>query len=330
MGQPKFSIIISTYNYGDYLGATLESILVQTFTDFEVVLVDDGSMDNTQAVIRLYEEKFQGRLRSVYQNNRGLSAGRNHALRLAKGEYMAYVDSDDLLDKNALERAAKELEAHSDYGMVFGNAQVFESKTGKYLLPFFGKIARCQHYQGWCLEKLFLKKNYIPLSSVVVRKIVMDEVGPFDEGLKVGEDYDMWLRISSLYPIGYIPHVQAFMRRHGKNLSFKSQLHAWAQIKIMKKLLQLVPNLQERVGKEAYDKRWFVIYSNMGKNLVLINQKRRARKFLLRAFHLNRKSCLSKTGVYFLLSYLPGEKFLAGARVKWRDLRRRLFRKYQN
>lgn len=211
--MPKVSVIIPTYNRAQYIGAAIESILLQTFRDFEIIVVDDGSTDDTEAVLKT----LRHRLNYVRQAHSGLPAvARNNALRNAKGEYIAFLDSDDVFLPGKLASQTARLDAEPQLALVYSNAEYFRgdgSVVGT-LLKSLPPI------QGQILVPL-LVDNFLATCSVLVRKSCLDTVGFFDESpaLPGGEDYDLWLRIAAHHNVGFVKGMSSRIRLHDWNIS---------------------------------------------------------------------------------------------------------------
>lgn len=185
--MPLFSVIIPTYNRSDLLEQTLKSVWQQTFRDFEVIVVDDGSTDSTNHVL----DRFSDRLISVRQENLGPSAARNTGVRLARGEYLAFLDSDDLWFPWTLETYARAISEHAAPTCVMGAWSRFSSQE---------ELA--VQKRSLIVRKFpdFLKAGQTPLfwgTNIAVRAVEMIEVGGFCEAIRVFEDQDVGLRLGT-------------------------------------------------------------------------------------------------------------------------------------
>ncbi|MCC6544913.1 MAG: glycosyltransferase [Nitrospirae bacterium] len=210
--MPKVSVIIPTYNREKYIVETLESVFAQTFTDFEVIVIDDGSTDHTADILKPY----LGRIIYMQKENGGPGSARNVGLKVVKGEYIAFLDSDDLWLANKLDIQVKFMDHHPEAGLVFTDYEVFcEDETGKDI------ESRKVLIQGddYSFRRLF-QRNFIPTLTVIIRKSCINNVGLFDESkeLIVGEDYELWLRIAMRYGIGHIHEITARYREHSNNI----------------------------------------------------------------------------------------------------------------
>lgn len=188
--MPAVSVIMPAYNVAPYIGEAIESVLAQTFADLELLVVDDGATDGTAAIADGYAAR-DPRVRVVRQANAGISAARNHALRLARGAMFAILDSDDAWDPTFLETHMAILAARPDVDIVTGNAL------------FLGSRLDGQPARPWpdprpapTLASILADETAIFIMSVFRRR-VYDTIGGFDESLRTNEDYDFWLRAAS-------------------------------------------------------------------------------------------------------------------------------------
>jgi len=205
MIHPMVTVVVPAYNQEDYIEETLQSILAQSFADYEVIVVDDGSEDGTgQVVSRIRDHRFH----YVYQANSGRPAcSRNRGVSLAKGEYVAFLDGDDLWVPDKLEKQLQLFQDHPEFGLVFSNAFNFDEKGKRDLIV--GKTIS----SGYLHPELF-RHNFIAGCTVMARKNCLDAAGGFNEGhdFIAVEDYDLWLRMSRRCPFGYIDEPLALYR----------------------------------------------------------------------------------------------------------------------
>ena len=202
-GRPLISIIIPCYNHGHYLDRALESVLAQTMPDWEVIVVDDGSTDDTRAVVRAYAD---GRVRYLYQENQGLAGARNTGIDHARGNYLAFLDADDEWEPPFLERCVAVLEADDSLAGVYTRV-TFIDEDGRRLLRLGAQPATRASFR----ERL-LQGGFFPPSSVLVRRETVEMVGRFDPDLTSLEDWDLWLRLSEEHEMEGIPDPLARYR----------------------------------------------------------------------------------------------------------------------
>ena len=208
----KISVIVITYNRSNLLRETIDSILDQTFKDFELIIIDNYSVDNTEKVVKSYNDK---RIKYFKNKNNGVIAvNRNFAIKKSKGEFIAICDDDDLWMPEKLEKQLKEFEKDKQIGVVCTNGFFFGDRKKR-------KISKLKD-RYLSFNKL-LKKNIIICCSVLIKRDVISNIGIFDESQKffTGEDYELWLRISKKYKIRYIDKPLIKYRIHGNNLSKK-------------------------------------------------------------------------------------------------------------
>lgn len=195
MDNPFFSVIIVTYNRQRFLPIAVESVLNQTFTDFELLVIDDGSTDKTRSLIEGYGDK---RLRYIPKEHTGVSSARNKGIREAKGGYICFLDSDDRYRRDKLEVTATYIHDHPDY-KIFHTEEIWY-RSGQVL----SQKAYHKKPSGYVFEQA-LKLCCISISTVAIQRGVFENVGYFDEQLPACEDYDFWLRSSARYPVLLIP-----------------------------------------------------------------------------------------------------------------------------
>ncbi len=234
--KPLVSIIIPTYNVGKYIDQTLESIFNQDFTDYEIIVVDDGSTDATQSVL----ESFKNRISYCYQENRGPAAARNVGIKMAKGKYIAFQDGDDLWPKSKLKLQMELMESYTDVGLLSGDMQRFSEGHVK-VSSMFKKYGFDRNFFGDnfyvidAYKKIYVQGNYIPTGTVILRRNCLEKVGCFDEGLRHSEDLDLWLRIAMQYRLAYSNEIWLLRRDHEINLTGDTEKMNLSLIKVLEK-----------------------------------------------------------------------------------------------
>ncbi len=200
------SVLIPTHDYARYLDEAIDSALAQTYTPLEVIVIDDGSTDATAEVLARYGD----RIRTLRQPNLGVSAARNAGIAAAQGDYLAFLDSDDLWLPRKLERQMARFAADSALGLVHCGLETFGSATSTRQV--------LQGLEGWVWQEMLrLDRGVIvgPGSSVVVPRRVAEEIGGFDPRLLPAEDWDFCYRIALRYEVGYVGEVLVRYRQHG-------------------------------------------------------------------------------------------------------------------
>ena len=213
--MPKVSVIIPTYNCAQYIAEAIESVLNQTFKDFEVIVIDDGSTDNTKQVVELFGDKIS----YYYQENHGVSVARNNGISSSSGDYVSFLDSDNKWLPNLLSESVPILEEDSTVGIVHsGKIRINENGV---ITQSGGHNKKARYLSGNIYRNLLLRKAHINLSSTVVRRRCIDNVGMFDVNLsKIGcEDRDLFIRIAKLYKVKYINKPLYFGRSRSTSMS---------------------------------------------------------------------------------------------------------------
>lgn len=203
--QPFFSVIIPLYNKEKYIKATLDSVLAQSFKDFEVVIVNDGSTDNSQAIVQDYDD---GRISVISKENKGLSHTKNYGIQNANGSYMAFLDADDLWSDTYLETCFSQIESHPDFKVFATNYNVFWPKEHIDLAKKDNKKSRYKNISQYT----DIIKYPISQSSFIVHKSVFEKAGYFDASINYGEDEDFYIRCLKHFAISYNPNPLIFYR----------------------------------------------------------------------------------------------------------------------
>lgn len=207
----KVSVVIPAYNSLKYLPETIDTVLSQSFQDFEVLVINDGSTDATEEWVT--QKVTDPRVKLISQENQGLSGARNTGIKYAQGDYIALLDADDLWEPSKLEKQVHCLDANPEVGLVY---------TWTVLIDQYGKPTGrivAHHAEGNVWQTL-LEVNIVGSgSNPLIRRDCFDNVGLFDSNLSSNEDRDMWLRIASKYPFAVIKEHLVLYRQHQGNMS---------------------------------------------------------------------------------------------------------------
>lgn len=208
----EVSVIIPTYNYARYINQAIRSVLSQSFHDLEIIIVDDGSIDGTKDVVSTFKDS---RITYIYQNNRGISSARNIGIGFSSGEYIGFLDADDLWMPEKLEIQLSLFKTKPSIGLIY---------TGYIVIDEAGTciaIRIAQPIEGDLVSQLILG-NIVSGSATtsLVRRACFDQVGLLDENLTSCEDWDMWLRIARISDFACIEQPLAKIRLHGDNLTY--------------------------------------------------------------------------------------------------------------
>ncbi|MCP5327359.1 MAG: glycosyltransferase family 2 protein [Sinobacteraceae bacterium] len=195
-GTPSVSVVVPTYNYGRFLPRALDSVLAQSFAPSEIIVVDDGSTDDTRDVLTRYREPVQ----VVHQTNRGLPAARNAGIRLARGELIALLDSDDAWHPNKLQQQIALWRRHPECGAIGCGVQVVDAEGRPIRTVLFEDAAGDANDR---VHRIALRRSWVggSGSGALIPVETFRQVGGFDESLSAAEDWDMWLRIAAKYPV---------------------------------------------------------------------------------------------------------------------------------
>lgn len=294
--MPKVSVIIPTYNYASFIVEAVESVLAQTFKDMEVIVVDDGSTDNTRDVLK----RFNGKIIYLYQENRGAPTARNKGIRAAQGEYLGFLDADDLWMPEKLEIQVPILDQDPEVGLVYANTYNVGALREHQLLSMANKSGG----SGRIFTKL-LEGNFIPSPSVLVRKSCFEEVGLFDDdmGKLAAQDWDMWLRIARVYKVVYVDQVLAKYRYHTRNMTSDLERSKAGRLYVLNKIFS-DPSLKELEPRASL--YYSCVYYEYGEIYYILGEQEKARRDLMRSIRFF---------PYRGRAYLTLVKSLLGSRV---------------
>ena len=209
---PLVSVIISAYNVAPFIHQAVQSVLAQTVSDLEVIVVDDGSTDETAEVVRSIQDS---RLRLLRTPNCGLPSAQNTGIEAARGEFVAFLDGDDFWSPNMLERHLQFHQQRLEADLVFSLSCVVD-EHGREL-----GVMKPWRGDQWSFAEILIENPIGNGSSVTIRRAALDQAGPFDESLRAGNDLDMWLRLSRLRPgnVVCLPEVLVRYRRRPGQLT---------------------------------------------------------------------------------------------------------------
>jgi glycosyltransferase involved in cell wall biosynthesis len=286
--MPRVSVVIPAYNHARYVGEAIRSVLAQTFQDFEVIVVDDGSTDETGEVVAALKEP---RITYVRQSNRGQAAARNTGIRASSGEYVAFLDDDDLWLPDKLETQVGVLDSRAEVALVCSDHYVFDEQTGETL----GRLWHDRPFHYWIdpfkaardpLEALLRRGCFIAPSATVVRREALLAVWGFDESFeKNHEDWDLFVRICRRFPIATVDVPLARNRQHGANTQRNWEYMCESGIAVFSKVIRTY-------GLSAGE-RWLVrrrlgqTLSRYGRNLVRDGRTRPGRDKLMESIRVH-------------------------------------------
>ena len=204
----KISVVIPTYNYGRFIAEAIESALVQTRKPDDVIVVDDGSTDETEAAVRRLEAD---RVRYIRQPNAGVCVARNRGVAESSGDLIAFLDADDTWEPTKLEKQLAMFEADPEIGLVHCGMREFDGESGE------TRVLRLDGQDGWVAHEILLWERPAiigPGGTIMVNREAFASVGGFDERMKVGEDWDFCYRVARRYKVGFVREPLVNYRSH--------------------------------------------------------------------------------------------------------------------
>jgi glycosyltransferase involved in cell wall biosynthesis len=276
-GNALVSVIVPCYNGARFLEEALRSALSQSYPEVEIIVVDDGSTDNSAEIAQRFPVRY------IRQENRGLTETRNRGVRESRGSYIVFLDADDRLKAEAIEAGIRLLERRPECAMAVGD-HTFISADGTHLAGSRKDCLPAHHYEA------LLKSNFIEMiSSVLFRRRVYEEVGGFDTSLRVAEDYELYLRIARSYPICCHPAVVAEYRIHDTNASRNAELMLSMTLRVLKSQARYVGlNIRRLIAFQQGFRCWRRQYgrqlaSELARSFSKLPREDRARKLWLLA-----------------------------------------------
>ena len=309
--MPKVSVIIPTYNRAGYIIETVDSVRNQSFQDYEIIIIDDGSKDNTRETLSDYIE--ENTIRYFFQENRGESAARNRGISEADGEYIAFLDSDDLFLPPKLEKQVAYLDLNQTVGLVHCWYSKFNNEDEN-----LGR-RNTSRFSGWIYPDMLLIWHVLMSPScVMARSKIFAEVGGFDVDQYWGADLDMWRRIARYHPFGVIPEILTKVRVHEGNLSAKKiESLQWFEKYLSKAFMD-----DSKLGRSFKNRAMANMYTNVAHNLlgeITPGMPSKTRELILQAIHYWPFSLGAYLG--FLASFFPTNMrlFLLEKFRSWRN-----------
>jgi glycosyltransferase involved in cell wall biosynthesis len=292
--MPTVSVIIPTYNYGRFIDESLKSVFDQTFQDFEIIVIDDGSSDDTAQRL----ESYGSRIRYFRQQQKGPAAARNLGIRESKGEYIAFLDADDLWYPTKLEKQLKLFGTNPRLGMVLTDNSLFDD-NGIYK-DYVNKKGYL--FTGDVVSNIFLRSGVVT-PTVMVRRRVFEKVGMFEENLYIAEDDNMWIRIAIEYEVDIVDESLAQIRDHRfrtMRVSDKLDLSVENNIKL----------LTTKYGAAVADKirplavrKYFQLYFDKAYRHFELREFRKARQYFYKA--IAKCPLKPKPYAYVLSTFVP-------------------------
>ncbi len=291
------SIIMPVYNGERFIGEALDSILMQSYKNFELIVINDGSTDNTLEILQQYKTRFDERLLIINQPNQGQVVAKNKGLNLARGDFISFLDSDDRWHPRKLESQIDLLLKNPSVGLCYTEAVLIDERGNQ-----IGYRTVNPSYIGKCFNKLIMG-NCITASSVLLKRECIDKVGSFDTSLTACENWDLWLRISRISELKYIKKPLTYYRIHQEHMSKDLDKMRNARLQVLSKYKNVLP-------KDVYKAALFKVYSHFAGSYLWNLQLVKARQDAYRALKIKPwfwsgylillKSFLGKKNLLFL------------------------------
>ena len=242
--MPLVSVIVTTYNYSHFIRDALESVLRQSYPNFEIIVVDDGSSD-IEETRRVIAELNDSRIMLIAKPvNEGISAARNTGLASVSGTYLAFLDADDLFMPHKLHTQVGLLEKNPEYVMVYSDEYLLNTDGTTDSIPV--QARRSGVLPSGHIAPEFMAKSFIALFSVLLRRSVLEKTGAFDPSLPQNEDDEFWLRVMLAGPVLFSPYVSGARRVHSSNTSKNRHIMVASQCASFIKLAQQHPEFVEQ------------------------------------------------------------------------------------
>jgi len=277
--MPEVSVIIPTYNYVKYIEKAIDSVLAQTCKDFEIIVVDDGSTDNTREII---ENQYKDKVKYFYQENKGAPVARNFGLRKAEGVFVVFLDADDWLMPEALLSRLEYLKKHSNCGWVYGACYYYDEYGREvterfHLYPFAYRNRR----EGNILGHMLLGE-LIHTPTVMINRDLLLDVGGFDITLPCLQDYELWLRVAVRSPVGFLDECNVVVVTHAGSISRSRTDGYRTRLKIMRQAEIMYPEVVRKLGYK-WQRKFAKVIAERGRHMTIEGDVSGGRKLLLEA-----------------------------------------------
>ena len=231
MPAAKVDIIVPAYNAARHLAEAIESVILQDFDDWRIILVNDGSTDETATIAARYKQQLDARMLVITQPNSGLPAARNAAIKASNAEFLAILDADDVWLPCRLGKSLRAFEGHPEVGLSYG----LVTRIDEHGVPIGTFKGNLSHFEGRIAPYVYMRLVEFPCPTVTFRRLCVDEVGMFDETMRATEDRDLWFRIANRYEVAYVPEVIAYYRTYPSSMSGDINRMLAAQLRFIRK-----------------------------------------------------------------------------------------------
>jgi len=241
--MPAISVVIPAYNAAKTILETIRSVQRQSFTDFELIVIDDGSTDETLSLLATVEDS---RLRILSFENGGISMARNRGIEHARGEFISFLDADDLWTADKLERQLAVLRQQPEAGAAYSWTYIIDEHS-KWLFTIDPV-----YFEGNVYAQMLVRNFLVSGSSnVLIRRLAVESTGNFDISLKYAQDKDYWIRLAAKWPFALVPHYQILYRRHGGTTSSRIDLAEKEGILVIERAFQVAPPELQPLKQQA-------------------------------------------------------------------------------
>ena len=315
--NPLVSVIIPAYNSEKYIKEAIESVLYQTYDHLEIIIVNDGSWDNTEKIVKEFKDS---RIKYFWQKNKGIASAKNAGIKNAKGEFITFLDTDDFYLPRKIEEEVIFLKHHPEFDLVYCNMKHFSDGKPGILMQHKGPF-----YSGKVFEKL-LHRFFGQQDTILIPKEIFKTVGFFDEALRYSEDWDMHLRIAYKgFKFGFL-NKDLVRIRVGKN-SLSRLENQWDMKKHALKVFKKIATLMTEEEKKSYkiDKIINQTKLKLAFAYLVVGRKKDCRKTL---FDFS-KNKFEKIMIYFLVAFIwlmPSKLLSLMTKKVWQLKQRMLFK----
>jgi glycosyltransferase involved in cell wall biosynthesis len=293
MNDPLVSVIIPAYNAAGFINRSIQSAINQTYQHLEIIVVDDGSTDQTREIL----SAFEARIRWFTQPNQGPSAARNAGFKASTGDLIAFLDADDFWFPEKIEKQVEVFRKQQSVGLVFCDA-LYKDERGNRIARAFELI---EPKEGWIFPELFTE-NFIPTLTVMIRRSCLQEIGLFDETLLVAQDYDLWLRASRITAFAFVREPLAEYLIHPNQVSSKEEEMIQNLLQIKECLINHIPEVHS-LSMNVMDKGYFNLYLRYAKFYLHQDKRDKAREIL--SVYQQKKGPTFLYLLIYILSFMP-------------------------
>lgn len=276
--NPSVSVIIPCYNCARTLPGSIESVLAQEDIQAQIVLIDDGSTDNTPALMQEFHSRYPDRILLASQTGKGPAAARNLGMGLVSTEYIAFLDSDDMWSPDKLREQIAYMARHPECGLSHTGAVMVDAEDRQ-----IRRMKSREAFTGQCFEKM-LESNGLITSTVCIRRDVIERCGLFDTALVTRSDWEYWVRVAREYAFGSLNRPLCYYRIHDSNISRRIDQSFSDHAAIIQRNMARYGH--EIASSNVFDNAWFGLYSSYAANFAHAGRYQEALRNWIRAARL--------------------------------------------